>query len=98
MCGEMDREREGRGEHTNLHCGRVHEIKGEQVVYPHGFEREDSAGEIGALNLWHSGGQHFVSVRSLCVQPEGGEREHSHRHLTGTHHPRSSQQCPTGIW
>ena len=51
-----------------LHRRRVHEVEGEQVVDAHGLERQDRAGQVGALDLGHGGRQHLVLVGALRVQ------------------------------
>lgn len=56
------------GRYEGLHGGWVHEVEGQQVVYPHGFQWQYSAGKICPLNLWNIGGQHLVSIGTLCVQ------------------------------
>lgn len=54
---------------AHLCGGRVHEVEGEQVVDAHGLELEHRGGQVGALDLGHWGGEHFIPVRTLRVEP-----------------------------
>lgn len=33
------------------------------------LEGQHCAGQVGSLDFWHIGGQHFIPVGTLCVQP-----------------------------
>ena len=56
------------GGDQGLHGRGVHKVEGQQVVNPHGLQRQDGAGQIGPLDLGQGGGQHLVTVGSLRVQ------------------------------
>ena len=56
------------GGDQRLHGGRIHEVKRQEVINPHGFQIEDSAGHIGAFDFWYARGQHLVTVGSLGVE------------------------------
>ena len=71
--------------HQGVRGGRVHEPKVEQVVDPHGFHLQHHAREVGALQLWHRGGQHLPLERPLRVQPVA---------LAGARAPRPARPLP----
>ena len=41
----------------------------QQILDSEGLEEQHHVGQVGALDLWHSGHQHLRPVRRLRVQP-----------------------------
>lgn len=56
------------GRDQRLHRRGVHEVKGQQVIDPHGLQWEHGAGQIRALDLGNVCWQHLVSVGALSVE------------------------------
>lgn len=49
--------------------GWVHEVELQQVLHPKGLEQQHHVGQVGPLDLGHRGGQEFILVGTLRVQP-----------------------------
>ena len=66
--GEDLKKKKKKKNSTHLHGRWVHELKGQDIIYTHGFQRKQRAGQVGSLNLGDGRRQHFITIRTLRVE------------------------------